>query len=110
MGQTPSSNHLALAFYRDGTELCRYSTVDLLRDTDKVRHTVTHYFWLATPSVQAQAERRSIWLDSQDRLHVFMADGGQHIFDAQSGKHHASQKPKGQPLRRANRRQPPRSS
>jgi len=89
-GPVPTSNHLALAFYRDGTEVRRYSTVDLLRDQAKVRRTVTHYFWLATPSAPGGGEERSIWLDRHDRLHVVMADGGRHTFDVQSGERQAS--------------------
>lgn len=43
---TPKADDLALAFYVDGREKKRYSTLDLLIDPAKVPQSVSHYTWL----------------------------------------------------------------
>lgn len=36
---------LAIAFYENGNELKQYAISDLIKDTDKLRRTVSHFFW-----------------------------------------------------------------
>lgn len=45
-GNTPSSDDLAIAFYRKGLLLRSYSTLDLVRDPEKVSKSVSHYEFL----------------------------------------------------------------
>ncbi|MDJ0976182.1 MAG: hypothetical protein QNJ98_17105 [Planctomycetota bacterium] len=42
-GMGPKAEHLAVAFYKDGKEVKRYSTKDLIQDVSKVRPSVSHY-------------------------------------------------------------------
>ncbi|WP_196140709.1 hypothetical protein [Aliikangiella sp. G2MR2-5] len=46
-GHTPSPDHLALAFYKNGKLIKSYSTAELVKDPSKVKATVSHYFWRA---------------------------------------------------------------
>ena len=40
-----SVSNLAIAFYAEGKELKRYTISDLVKDTNKLKHTVSHFFW-----------------------------------------------------------------
>lgn len=46
-GVEPSDEHLAVAFYKKGKLLKRYSTKDLLKDISAVKSSVSHYQWLS---------------------------------------------------------------
>jgi len=45
-GKGPSKDHLAVAFYKKGLLLKRYSTIDLIKDMSKVYPSVSHYEYL----------------------------------------------------------------
>ncbi len=40
-----STSDLAIAFYEDGKELKQYAISDLVKDPNKLKHTVSHFFW-----------------------------------------------------------------
>lgn len=43
---SPKAEDLALAFYVNGEEKKRYSTLDLLREPEKAPRSISHYTWL----------------------------------------------------------------
>lgn len=40
-----STSNLAIAFYQDGKELKQYAISDLVKDTNALKRTVSHFFW-----------------------------------------------------------------
>lgn len=46
-GHEPQPDDLAVAFYREGKLIRKYSTVDLVKDKSKIQRSTSHYFWLA---------------------------------------------------------------
>lgn len=44
-GQAPAADDLAVAFYKNGKELKRYSTADLIEDKNSVIRSISHYQW-----------------------------------------------------------------
>jgi hypothetical protein len=42
-----SADQLAIAFYAKGEPIRTYLVRDLVRDTTRLRHTVSHFFWMA---------------------------------------------------------------
>lgn len=40
-----TTSDLAIAFYENGKELKQYAILDLVKDTDRLRRTVSHFFW-----------------------------------------------------------------
>jgi hypothetical protein len=47
LGHDPSSEDVAVAFYKEGKLLKQYSTADLVKDATKVLRFVSHYEWQA---------------------------------------------------------------
>jgi len=76
-GRKPSSKHLAIAFYKRGKLLARYSTKQLIRDTSKVSASISHYFF--KKSVRG-------FLPYSHRFEITMVDGVTYQFDARTGK------------------------
>lgn len=77
-GQAPSDEHLALAFYRDGELLARYSTRDLILDPSKVLPSVSHYGFR-----DGQHPPRFV---QPGRFELTTVDRVQYTFDATTGK------------------------
>ncbi len=50
-----STEQLALAFYSRGNELKRYLIQDLVKNPDRLRHTVSHFFWKKQHQLDAKA-------------------------------------------------------
>ena len=46
VGYEPDKDDLAVAFYHLGSEIRKYSTLDLIVDKSNVQKSVSHYFWL----------------------------------------------------------------
>jgi hypothetical protein len=47
-GMEPSSDDLAVSFYKKGIMLKSYSTADLIKNKTSVKRTVSHYIWQAS--------------------------------------------------------------
>lgn len=77
-GSRPSPDDLALAFYKDGKLLKRYSTSDLIVRPMMLRVTVSHYDWLADhkhPSPELVG----------NELRLRTSDQIEYVFDATTG-------------------------
>ena len=88
-GSTPKTNHLAIAFYRDGKLLKSYSTAELIRDPQQVDTTVSHYDWRA-PSRRAKLTEGQVLqlqpkLSYDDKFTLHTIDGWTYVFDATTG-------------------------
>jgi hypothetical protein len=46
-GSEPSHNDIAVVFYKEGKEIKKYSTAELIENKENVQATVSHYFWLS---------------------------------------------------------------
>ena len=82
-GQNVSTKDLAVAFYRDGKLLKQYSTAALVKDTQKVRSSVSHYFWrMGEDGEPGDAPR----LSDHDRTFTLRTiDSVDYVFDIASG-------------------------
>jgi hypothetical protein len=75
-GQELSSEHLAVAFYKEGELLKSYSTKDLVKDPSSIERTVSHYSWSA----------ESPKLDSYEhRFTIVTKDNNEYVFDITNG-------------------------
>ncbi|MHC4757450.1 MAG: hypothetical protein ACYTE8_02225 [Planctomycetota bacterium] len=79
LGQEPTKDCLAIAFYNKGKLLKEYTTSDLVKDKSKVIKTVSHYMWLAR-------ENGILRLDSQNVFHLKTIDGIIYQFDVTTGE------------------------
>ena len=50
IGNEPSQEHLAIAFYKNGVEIARYSPIDLIENVNNVIHTSSSYMWTSEDS------------------------------------------------------------
>jgi hypothetical protein len=69
---------LAVAFYRNGKEVRRYTVRELLHDKEKIIRTVSHYFW------QDSSYPLALSLDEK-RFTIFLIDGSICTFDPATG-------------------------
>jgi hypothetical protein len=94
LGQEPSKNDLAVAFYKDGNLLKQYSTTDLVKDKTKVVRSASHYAWLASDiqrekqifsgkKIHDEESEPSLFLDNT--LHLKTCDDIVYIFDVKTG-------------------------
>lgn len=84
MGDKPSKDDLAVAFYDRGKLLKQYSTADLVKDHTKVRASVSHYRWLYIPKPEETDEILS-YDNYEQKFHLKTIDGIRYIFDARTG-------------------------
>jgi hypothetical protein len=70
---------LALAFYRRGREVRRYTVGQLLRDKSRILRTASHYFWLSRHRVRQLSP-------DQRRLTIHLIDGSVYTFDTRTGR------------------------
>ena len=85
LGQEPSKNDLALAFYKDGNLLKQYSTADLVKDKNKIVKSDSHYAWLASDVQRenyGETEPRLLW---DNTFHLKTCDGIVYSFDIKTG-------------------------
>jgi hypothetical protein len=75
-GQRASNDHLALAFYENGRELARYSTLDLAGRPDNVRPSVSHY----------RVIKRIKGLIAPNHFRLTLVDGRTLTFDLATGR------------------------
>ena len=90
VGSEPKKEDLAVAFYREGKLIRKYSTADLVKDRSKAGRSLTHYTWLArdTELMKLYSER-----DPEAELRVFpnntfrlkTRDGLLYLFDMTTG-------------------------
>ncbi len=76
-GRGPSDKHLAIAFYKRGKLLAKYSTKQLIRDHSKVPTTVSHYFF---------KKKVHGFMPYSHMFEITMVDGVTYRFDARTGK------------------------
>ena len=91
IGDEPDKGDLAVAFYRDGRLLKKYSTAELVKDKTKVIATTSHYFWRApSPTdedvTEADRLRLRLHLDHTNVFDLHTIDGLTHSFDVTTGK------------------------
>lgn len=93
-GQRCSHDDLALAFYKDGLLMRQYSTADLVKNSEKIVRTVSHFYWLASDTQRLEGERvggRDIDADAEPKLflnntfRIKTCDGLVYVFDVTSG-------------------------
>lgn len=75
-GHRPDKTHLAVAFHKDGKLLKSYSTIELVKDAEKVKTSKSHYEWLAS---------RVIMADYENRFTLRTIDGWTYEFDVTTG-------------------------
>lgn len=75
-GRQAGKDHLAIAFYEDGRELARYSTLDLAGRPDNVRASVSHY----------RVIRRVKGFSEPNNFRLALIDGRTLTFDLATGK------------------------
>ncbi len=89
-GHRPHPDHLAIAFYKDGKPLKRYSTAELVKDPDKVRSSVSYYEWLAADMSEdlgeVQARGVQPGLDYFNGFTLHTVDGLTYRFDVTTGE------------------------
>ncbi len=89
MGHRPHPDHQAIAFYKDGKLLKRYSTAELMKDPAKVRASVSYYEWLAADMSEdlgeVQARGVQPGLDYFNGFSLHTVDGWTYRFDATTG-------------------------
>jgi hypothetical protein len=66
-GEKLSDQHLAIAFYKEGKLLKKYSTKDLVKDPSAIELTVSHYFWKAGASV-FDSSKQIFQLTTRDKI------------------------------------------
>jgi hypothetical protein len=81
-GSDPASDHLAVAFYRDGKLLKSYSTAELVKDHSRVRRSSSHYQWLNEREMGAEGPQ----LDWNGQFNLTTADGINYRFDVTTGE------------------------
>jgi hypothetical protein len=71
-----ATSDLAIAFYEDGKELKQYAVSDLVKDLDKLRHTVSHFFWRTDLSYD----------DKEGTVFLKTVDGISYTFSVKTGE------------------------
>ncbi len=69
---------LAVSFYKEGKELRRYSTKELVKNSGDVKRTTSHYFW-------QEKEPGFPRLNWNNEFMLKTIDGYLHIFNIESG-------------------------
>ena len=95
LGHKPSPNDLAVAFYKNGSLLKKYSTADLVKDGKKVVATVSYYRWMAADVEKenqlvnggkapgSDLEPKLLWWEKTFRLKT--CDNISYVFDITTG-------------------------
>ncbi len=78
VGCGASSEDLAVAFYKNGIELKRYSTRDLIKNSKNASCTVSHYFWQAKDEPFPK-------LTYRDEFHLKTIEGVEYVFNITNG-------------------------
>lgn len=86
-GQAPAAHDLAVAFYKGGKLLKRYSTLELVKRPAKVQISSSHYEWRAEGDFNAKGDINHLRpkLDSAS-FYLSTIDGLTYKFDATTGK------------------------
>jgi len=74
-----SEDDLAIAFYKNGIEIKRYSTADLINNNKSIACTVSHYFWLSKDDSYPKIQYR-------DNFHLKTIENEILIFDITNGE------------------------
>lgn len=70
---------LAVAFYKNGKEIKRYTVKELLQDPSKIKKTVSHYFW--------KDQNKPSKLSADEKyLYLYTIDGQSYKFEVGSGE------------------------
>lgn len=86
-GRRPSARDLAVAFYDNGTELRRYSTIDLIKNTSSVRRTTGSYYWLWYTGLGFGMEQSEFpRLDYNNQFYLKTIEGKVLVFDISTGE------------------------
>lgn len=72
---------LALAIYKNGEELARYSVSDLVRDKNRLDRLASHYRWRA-----ARRTYEDGFISGGEYFVVTLADGGRYTFSMETGE------------------------
>ena len=83
-GDKPTDSDLAVAFYKSGELLKKYSTADLIKDPSRIAPSVSHYDFLAAPFPDF-AEQPTV---PRDKLtfRLRTVDAIEYLFDARTGE------------------------
>ena len=66
----PSFNGLAFAFYKNGLEITQYKVKDVVKDTNAIRFTISHYFWLKNKHIDKSSGLLYVeTLDNQEYIY-----------------------------------------
>ncbi len=76
------TDELAVAFHRDGKRIKAYAIKDLVSDTAKLKHTVSHFFWRSALRYD----------DKQGLLFLITTDGRGYCFSITTGEIQAQEK------------------
>ncbi|MCX5704046.1 MAG: hypothetical protein NT066_06125 [Candidatus Omnitrophica bacterium] len=72
----PNLEDLALAFYGDGKLIKQYLISDLVRNSDRLPRSLSHFYW----------KKNIVFDDAHDRLNIVTFDEQKYIFDVKSGE------------------------
>lgn len=100
VGSEPTKDDLAVAFYKEGKLLKKYSTAELVKDKSKVIASTSHYFWRAPSPLDdgiTKVERLKfrLHLDDTNVFDLHTIDGWTYSFDVTTGKIKSTVKTKG---------------
>ncbi len=89
IGSGPSTNHLAIAFHKDGKPLKSYSTAELIKDPKQVEVSTSHYRWQAPSSriklTADQVLQLQPKLSYDDKFTLHTIEGWTYVFDVTTG-------------------------
>ena len=71
-----STSDLAIAFYEEGKELRQYAISELVKDTDQLRRTVSHFFWQSALTYN----------DKEGTVFLKTVDGQSYTFSVKTGE------------------------
>jgi hypothetical protein len=91
VGRAPTSEDLAVAFFKDGKEIKRYSTADLVKDPSKVIVSTSHYMWRAPDFRKKYQKGQALALlpqlnDYEKEFVLNTIDNWTYYFDIETGK------------------------
>ncbi len=99
VGDAPTREDLAVAFFKNGKEIKRYSTAELVKDPSKVIVSTSHYMWRAPDFRKEYKGGEALALlprmnDYHNEFVLSTIDGWTYYFDIQTGEIRKSEKSK----------------
>lgn len=89
-GHKPNANDLAVAFYKDGVQIKKYATTELVKNLKSIVHWVSHYSWLARAKSDElksnQLKETKLRLDYKGIFHLMTTDKIKYQFLVKTGE------------------------